>query len=150
MQIDITTFDWNMFSILLWMHAELDVNFNYFSKFGQIHTHKRSAWFFFGGFSYFHHLAQCALSPSLNVWFDEKSILIKQYDGASLEQNLNTKKSYLIQCIVWPCEMREYRSHYKNLKEKRMDQNAGCWICRSLFSNHFWSTSLIYDKELFT
>ena len=52
MQIDITKSEWKMFSTHVWMCIYLDVDFYYYSKFGQIHTHKKPAWFLwsFSGF----------------------------------------------------------------------------------------------------
>ena len=52
MQIDITKSEWKMFSTHVWMCIYLDVDFYYYSKFGQIHTHKKPAWLLwsFSGF----------------------------------------------------------------------------------------------------
>ena len=59
MPLHITKSDWNMFSILLWMHISSETNFNYYSKFGQINTHEKPAWFFWWIFLFPHRGPLC-------------------------------------------------------------------------------------------
>ena len=59
MQIDITKSEWKMFSTHVWMCIYLDVDFYYYSKFGQIHTHKKPAWLLWSFSGFPHRLPQC-------------------------------------------------------------------------------------------